>query len=120
MDIFMVIIGLLAYHCKVMIDQHNADISKNPIKYIKARPVKVVLSVLGAVAGYFITKEGLPHTINGGVALVAYLTAGLVPYAIFDKYGKTASKPEEKPVEPKFHKIPKEDDTDMTQYWKEK
>jgi len=128
-EIFMVIVGLCAYHCRVMIDQHQAGISKNPLLYVKNRPVKVVLSALGAVSGYLIAKEGLPPTLNGGVALGAYLAAGLTPYAIFDKYSKHAKKPEtpEKTSEQisedttiKFHKLPKEDTEDLTRYWKEK
>ena len=124
----MVVIGLLSYHIKVMIDQHSAGISKHPINYLKNRPLKVILSGLGAVSGYLMAKEGLPPDMNGGIVLGAYFAVGFSPYAIFDKYSKHANKPEivetseliDEDITEKFHKLHKEDESDNTRYWKEK
>ena len=121
MEILMVILGWLSFHCLVMIEISNAGGSNNPITYLKNRPIKVTLSVLGAILGYFITKATLPIETAESLVILAYAGAGYAPYHAFEilsKFKKDIPVTSEKIAE--FEKQPKFQAHDVTTWVKRK
>ena len=88
MEILYVVLGWLSFHCLVMIEIHNDGGSNNPFLYLKNRPLKVVLSLLGAVLGYLLTDATLPSDTAPALVILAYAGVGYAPYHIFEIISK--------------------------------
>jgi len=81
---FMVFLGFLTHHISILIDLKIVKKKKvNLITwYIKKRPLKLLLSVIGSVAGYVVLDD------LGYLNAATALTIGYLSDSIVDKIGK--------------------------------
>lgn len=97
MDILMVLMGWLAHHLKVLIQMsQNKGVVVNPITYIKARPFKFALSIVGTTMGTifvaFTMHPELNPSVTYGVYLAALAGVGVMGDLVADKFGSLAAK----------------------------
>ena len=121
MEALFVILGWLSFHCLVMIEINSNGGSNNPITYLKSRPIKVTLSVLGAILGYFVTQATIPTETSESLVILAYAASGYAPYHIFEilsKFKQTPDVTSEKIEE--FKPLPKFQAHDITTWIKRK
>ena len=88
----MVVLGLAVYHLIILSEMHT---SMGRIvwfkEYFLMRPFKSILSVLGAIIGYFVCLYTLPESVTPLTEILAYLGTGIAPYGIIDKIAKYGS-----------------------------
>ncbi len=92
-EITATILGLLSYHMMVMAELHNEY--KRVVwfvEYFQLRPFKTLLSVTGAILGYFLVDATLPTDTARSLVILAYAGAGYAPYHVFDYLSQKQAK----------------------------
>lgn len=96
MDILMVLMGWLAHHLKVLMEMNKSGCYQSPLNYIKTRPYKFALSVVGTVMGMIFAAYTLHPEINPSITNGVYLAIlggiGFMGDAVADKFGSMAAK----------------------------
>ena len=96
MDIVMVIMGWLAHHLKVLMNMGQEGKLISPVTYIKQRPYKFILSIVGTVMGtIFLSYTAHPSinpTVTDGVYLALLAGVGFLGDMVADKFGSMAAK----------------------------
>ncbi len=119
-EIGATLLGLLSYHFMVMAELHN---EKGKVvwfgEYFQLRPFKSLLSVTGAILGYFLAGATLPPETTESLRILAYAGAGYAPYHVFDYLSQKQAKVA-KPEIVEFEKQEKFRASDVTTWIKRK
>lgn len=89
MDLLMVIMGWLAHHLSLLYRIHNETGNIiYPIAYVKSRPYKFILSIIGTIMGTIIVVAQFESSENYALYLTMLAGVGFACDGIADQIGK--------------------------------